>query len=79
MGGVRPTIFNKNLVEQEHGDMVLRREREDAVLGIAREFHLDTFANLTWRTFYGKVIIDASESEFVHLYAPAFQPTINHL
>jgi radical SAM superfamily enzyme YgiQ (UPF0313 family) len=72
LGGVHPTIFHKDLVEEGHADMVVRGEGEDAVLGIARKLPLDTVPNLTWRTPYGKVISNSLESQFVNLDALPF-------
>lgn len=73
LGGVHPTIFHKDLVEQGHADMVVRGEGEEAVLGIARQLPLDTIPNLTWRTLGGRdVIVNSLQAPFVNLDALPF-------
>ena len=67
MGGVHPTVFHQNLVEEDICDMVVRGEGEQAILLIAAKTPMQNIPNLTWKSADGKVIVNPQKEEYVHL------------
>jgi anaerobic magnesium-protoporphyrin IX monomethyl ester cyclase len=67
MGGVHPTVFHQNLVEEDICDMVVRGEGEQAILLIAEKTQMQDIPNLTWKSADGKVIVNPQKAVYVHL------------
>lgn len=67
MGGVHPTIFYKQLVDEGICDFVIRGEGESSVVALAREQSLGTIPGLTWREPGGDVIANLQSGNFVVL------------
>lgn len=64
MGGVHPTIFHRELVEEGICDFVLRGEGEHAIRFLSPENSMEKVPNLTWRSKEGEVIINPAENRF---------------
>ena len=67
MGGVHPTVFHQDLVQEDICDMVIRGEGEKAILLIAAKTPMQDISNLTWKSADGKVIVNPQKEEYVHL------------
>lgn len=67
MGGVHPTIFHGELVEEGVCDMVIRGEAENAVVSLADGSDLKDVPNLTWRAPDGEIIVNPRSTAYVNL------------
>jgi anaerobic magnesium-protoporphyrin IX monomethyl ester cyclase len=67
MGGVHPTVFHHDLVQDDICDMVIRGEGEKAILHIAENRPMQDIPNLTWKSADGKVIVNPQKDDYVHL------------
>ncbi len=57
-GGVHPTIFHRELVEECVADFVIRGEGEGPIVALAANDPLSEIASLTWRSAVGEVVIN---------------------
>ena len=67
MGGVHPTVFHQDLVQEDICDMVIRGEGEKAILLTAAKTPLQDIPNLTWKSADGNVIVNPQIADYVHL------------
>jgi anaerobic magnesium-protoporphyrin IX monomethyl ester cyclase len=82
MGGVHPTIFHKELVQDNICDMVIRNEGEIPVMELARNTPYNLIPNLTWRNYENEVSINPDSAKYVdldNLPIPAYDKLPMHL
>lgn len=82
MGGVHPTVFHKELVQDKLCDMVVRNEGEIPIMELAKGTPLNLIPNLTWRNSKDHVIINSDCTTYIDLNdlpLPAYDKLPMHL
>jgi len=82
MGGVHPTVFHQELVQDKFCDMVVRNEGEIPIIELAKGTSCDLIPNLTWRNSQNEVIINPDCPTYVdlnNLPFPAYEKLPMHL
>lgn len=67
LGGIHPSIFHRELVQDGTADMVVRGEGEEAIRAIARKLPYEQVPNLTWKSLNGAVVENPQAEEYVDL------------
>ena len=67
MGGAHPTIFHKELVENNICDFVVRNEGEIPITELAKGTACNLIPNLTWRNSENAIIINPDSEQYVNL------------
>lgn len=82
MGGVHPTVFHKELVQDRSCDMVIRNEGEIPIIELAKETSYHLIPNLTWRDSKNGVIVNPGSETYADLDIlpfPAYDKLPMHL
>lgn len=82
LGGAHPTVFHRELVEDNVCDMVVRHEGEIPMTELASGTSLNLIPNLTWRNSENEVVINADAAEYADLDRlpfPAYHKLPMHL
>ena len=66
-GGVHPTIFHRELVEDGIADLVIRGEGEEPIVALALSRNIGSVPSLTWKNDAGEVIVNAPAKNMVNL------------
>lgn len=67
MGGVHPSIFHRELVEDGICDFVLRGEGEHSIRALSREQSMGDVPNLTWKGTNSEVVVNPQDNQFAVL------------
>lgn len=76
MGGVHPTVFHRQLVEDNVCDMVVRNEGEVPIAELAKSTSFDLIPNMTWRNPQNEIVTNPLSDKYVdldHLPFPAYE------
>jgi radical SAM superfamily enzyme YgiQ (UPF0313 family) len=67
MGGVHPTVFHRQLVEDNVCDIVIRNEGEFSILELAKRTPLHLIPNMTWRNSQNQIVTNPPWGKYVDL------------
>ena len=82
MGGVHPTVFHKELVQDKSCDLVVRNEGEYPMIELAKGTPFNLIPNLTWRNADNEIIVNPDCDTYVdlnNLPFPAYEKLPMHL